>query len=318
MSTAIGGYFELELPRTQSTIHQSALKFQSARSAFYALLLKRKPSRVWMPHYICEAMLTPVKAAKIEICFYSINYDLSIADDITLHSDDILLYVNYFGVCSKLVSKILEDFNPSQIVFDFSQAFYAEPLDCLATIYSPRKFFGLPDGGLLYTDLSIDIPEAIDESSEKRMSHLIARLSGSAESGYISYQSSELTLDDIEPKRMSLLTERIFDSIDFEAARTQRNKNFERLHDDLHSANRLKFNLSNIDGPLCYPYISTNHSLRYKLISEKVFIPTYWPDILERSNVPMIDQLLVRDIYPLPCDHRYAEADMLFIKKLVI
>ena len=49
---AIGGYFELELPRGQDDYYPQALKYQSARAAFYALLLFAKPQRVWMPYYI--------------------------------------------------------------------------------------------------------------------------------------------------------------------------------------------------------------------------------------------------------------------------
>lgn len=318
MKTAIGGYFELELPPARLPMHHAALKFQSARAAFSALLLSSKPNRVWMPHYICESMLTPVKAVDIEICYYSLDKQFGIADEITLGCSDVLLYVNYFGVCSHQVEKILNHFNSSQVVLDFSQAFFAAPKNCLATIYSCRKFFGLPDGGLLFTQLPIDLPEAVDEGSEKRMRHLIARLAGDAELGYADYQLAELSLNKLEPKRMSLLTERIFGAIDFEAARTQRNKNFYALHEILSRSNRLEVDLEAVDGPMCYPYFSDNHSLRATLISERIFVPTYWPDILTRLDVPIFEEGLVKNIHPLPCDQRYDIDDMDNICKLLL
>lgn len=318
MKAAIGGYFELELPRGRTFMYQGALKYQSARAAFLALLRVSKPKRVWMPYYICDAMLAPVRASGTEVRFYSLDKHLGIADDIALNSADILLYVNYFGICSKQVEKVLARFNPSQVVLDFSQAFFAEPPKCLATIYSPRKFFGLPDGGLLFTDLAIDLPEAVDEGSKNRMHHLVARLGGAAELGYADYQFAETSLNEFEPKRMSQLTERIFGAIDFEAARTQRNKNFHALHANLGGKNFLKADLEDVDGPMCYPYFADGHSLGTTLLAERIFIPTYWPDILTKLNIPAFEVELVKRIHPLPCDQRYAIGDMNNICKLLL
>ena len=310
MKPAIGGYFELELPRTHSYMHRDAQKYQSARAAYLSVLRVSRPKRVWMPYYICDAMLAPVRAWGAEACFYSLDKHLGIADNITLDTTDILLYVNYFGVCFEQVKKVLARFNPSQVVLDFSQAFFAEPQNCLATIYSPRKFFGIPDGGLLFSQLSIDLPKTVDMGSGKRMHHLFARLGGAAELGYADYQLAEESLNEFEPKRMSQLTERIFGVIDFESVRIQRNKNFRALHENLGQNNVLKVNLEEVDGPMCYPYFLNNHSLRSALLAERIFIPTYWPDILTRLNIPAFEVELVKRIHPLPCDQRYVERDM--------
>lgn len=306
MKTAIGGYFELELPPARVPMHQDALKFQSARAAFSALLRVSKPNRIWMPHYICESMLAPVKAAGIEICYYSLDKQLGIAEGITLDSTDLLLYVNYFGVCSGQVEKILNQFNPSQVVLDFSQAFFAAPQNCLATIYSPRKFFGLPDGGLLFTQLAIDLPEAVDESSEKRMRHLIKRLGGTAETGYADYQLAEVSLTAFEPKRMSQLTERIFGVIDFEAVRTARNQNFAYLRQHLDKTNILTLPAA-VDGPHCYPYLPDHPVCKDTLIRNRIFVATYWPDVLQRVNPDGFEAQLVSQCLPIPSDQRYSE-----------
>lgn len=318
LNKAIGGYFELELPPSNQIKYQSALKYQSARAALLALLRISKPNRVWMPHYICESMLAPVKASGTEICFYSLDKQLGIADDVVLGSTDILLYVNYFGICSRQVEKVLARFNPSQVVLDFSQAFFIEPKNCLATIYSPRKFFGLPDGGLLFTQLDVDLPEAVDEGSIKRMHHLVTRLGGTAEQGYEYYQSAETSLIESKPKRMSQLTERIYGSIDFEAARFQRNKNFRNLHENLGGNNVLKVDLEDVDGPMCYPYFLDNHLLRTTLLAKRIYVPVYWPDILARSNIPVFEVQLVKNIHPIPCDQRYTVGDMNNICELLL
>jgi len=149
----IGGYFELELPESNGHFYSQALKFQSARAAFYALLETGKPQRVWMPKYICDSMLLPLQALKIEIVFYDLTEQFCVCDSVQLSEKDWLLYVNYFGICSLQETQLLKRFNSNQLIFDHSQAFYAPPLDGLATIYSPRKFFGVPDDGYLITQL---------------------------------------------------------------------------------------------------------------------------------------------------------------------
>lgn len=314
---AIGGYFELELPHGQGHYYPQALKYQSARATFYALLLFIKPKRVWMPYYICDSMLAPLIKAEIEVCFYSLNKDLSIQDDFELEKNDLLLYVNYFGVCSHIQDLILKKYNKEQIVFDHSQAFFVPPMDCLATIYSPRKFFGVPDGGLLVTSLNMIEPEKQDTGSFARTSHLLHRLAGEPEDGYMAYQANEKTLEDFQPRKMSVLTEKILNSINYEVVKKIRNENFASLHDQLSKTNAFEVNQKSINGPMGYPYRNQNSELRNVLINSRVFIPTYWPEVIERKGVEDTERLLVKSLNLLPCDQRYDKTNMGFIVKIL-
>ena len=312
---AIGGYFELELPHGQGHYYPQALKYQSARATFYALLLFIKPKRVWMPYYICDSMLAPLIKAEIEVCFYSLNKDLSIQDDFELEKNDLLLYVNYFGVCSHVQDLILKKYNKEQIVFDHSQAFFVPPMDCLATIYSPRKFFGVPDGGLLVTSLNMIEPEKQDTGSFARTSHLLHRLAGEPEDGYMAYQANEKTLEDFQPRKMSVLTERLLNSINYDLVKQVRNTNFKKVHSQVGHSNDFEINQENINGPMGYPYLASNSELRSSLIKRRVFIPTYWPEVLERPGVTGTEKQLVENMNLIPCDQRYNENDIMFIIK---
>lgn len=82
----------LELPQGFPEKYPDALRYQSARAAYLALL-QQLPNirRVWMPHYICDSMLAPVKAAGKETIFYHINEQLSISNAIPLAGNDLLL-----------------------------------------------------------------------------------------------------------------------------------------------------------------------------------------------------------------------------------
>ena len=310
MDTAIGGYFELELAPTTGVLYPQAIAYQSARAAFLSLLWQSPHvSRVWVPNYICDAMLAPVRTAGKEISFYNLDEQLACSTEVTLSPGDLLLYVNYFGICSAQCDVLLQRFDPAQIVFDCSQAFYAQPLSCYASIYSPRKFFGVPDGGLLVTAIPVTPPEFQDTGSGNRMRHLIKRLGGTAETGYQDFRRAEESLDDTEPRGMSAITQRLLQSVNFEAARVARNRNFSYLRQYLDKTNTLILPRE-IDGPHCYPYMPDHPVSKDNLIHNRVFVATYWPDALGRVGANSFEAKLVNQCLPIPCDQRYSDANL--------
>jgi hypothetical protein len=134
----IGGYFELELPSRSLQPYPNALRLQSARAAFLALLQIGKPKRVWMPRLICDAMLSPLSVANIEVAWYDLDHRWAVDQHVNIATEDWLLYVNYYGVCKGNVNELMRRFPTNQIILDYSQAFFDHPEDVLATVYSPR------------------------------------------------------------------------------------------------------------------------------------------------------------------------------------
>jgi len=311
-SKAIGGYFELELPTGNNSYYPNALKYNSARSAFYALLLHCKPKRIWIPYYICDSMLLFLKETNIQPLFYSINLDFSIKEKIDIKNSDLLLYINYFGLCSDVQNNLLKTFNQKQIIFDHSQAFFIPPKDCLATLYSPRKFFGIPDGGLLITSLPIKEPSIVDNNSINRSIHLLKRLSGEPEDGYTHYHHSEESLNDITPRKMSLLTERLLSSIDYKKIKARRESNFQYLHSQLDTINLIKMPSELIIGPMLYPFLYSRNTnkLKNELLKERFFSATYWPECERRVHKNSTEYKMIKNMLPLPCDQRYNQGDM--------
>ncbi|MBC7489553.1 MAG: hypothetical protein H7240_05745 [Glaciimonas sp.] len=318
ISASIGGYFELELPSPKSFLYRGTLGFQSARAAFFALLLEGRPTRVWMPKYICNSMLEPLVRAGVDCLFYNINAQFDIVGDVDVRPTDWLFYVNYFGVCSDNVENIFARFNQHQIVLDHSHAFYVAPKDCLATIYSPRKFFGIPDGGLLVTQLSVKTPSEIDNDSINRITHLFKRLADSPQSGYADYLQAEKSLSEFEPLEMSCLTRRMLASIDYQYIRTRRNQNFRFLHGCLGNLNQLQIKLNNVDGPLCYPFITISSEIRELLVAERVFIPSYWSDVKGRTCDDDVEAYLCDKCIAIPCDQRYEIQDLKKITQIIL
>ncbi|WP_144055038.1 hypothetical protein [Rhodopirellula baltica] len=307
----IGGYLELELPDKRQFPYPDSARFQSGRAAFLALVRSGKPDRVWMPRYICGAMLSPLESANIECVWYNINEHLAVENSTSIGPNDWLLYVNYFGVCDSNVEELLKRFPPGQVVLDYSQSFFASPADgALATIYSPRKFFGIPDGGLLISHVPVERPETCDTDSFGRISHLMRRLGDSPEAGYAAYQEAEDSLANCEPKRMSHLTQSMLSSIDLDNVSRKRKQNFLFLHERLKEYNQLSVDASNITAPLCYPFLPVDGDLlRQRLIEKRIFVASYWPDALARVSNEWAEHL-AKMLLPLPIDQRYGKKEM--------
>jgi hypothetical protein len=306
---AIGGYFQLELPRAGTQYHRDALRFQSSRAAFLALLRDCRPSAVWMPWYICESMLEPLVMAGIPIKRYELDERLRVKSAEPAH-DEWLLYVNYFGLCDSNVDDVLDRFSRERVVIDNAQAFFTQPRDCLATLYSPRKFVGVPDGGYLVTNKAISAPEAVDHASLDRCAHLLRRIADDAESGYAHYAAAEESLKLQEPKRMSALTQRILASIDYDDVRARRVENFAFLREKLQRHNHFSFHARPDAVPLCYPYLGAPAGTRDELQAKRIYTASYWPEVASSEGMPDFERSLSGSTVFLPCDQRLSRAQL--------
>ena len=173
MNSSIGGYLELELP-TGDEYHKDALQLNTGRNAFEYILRAKKYKKVYLPFYTCDVMLEPIFKLNLEYEFYSIDPSFTpIFDYKSIKENEVLVYNNYFGICNiqtKEVASICKN-----LIIDNAQAFYSKPIKGVDTFYSPRKFFGLPDGAYLYTDTLLDHNIKKDISYE-RCEHLLGRM----------------------------------------------------------------------------------------------------------------------------------------------
>lgn len=309
---ALGGYLELELPTRSACWLDTACKFNSARAAFASLVGQLNGRSVWLPRYLCNTMVDVLSGQDVEVFFYDLTDDFGVKSNVTLNRDSLLLYVNYFGVCTRQARETIGKYGAENVIIDNSQALFGGKFEALAAIYSPRKFFGLPDGGLLYSnDPRIKQPEQRDESSESRMAHVISRLTNSPEVAYQQYLEAEQAISKLPVQGMSRLTERLLQSVDYQRARTTRTRNAQYLHERLGQSNQLNLNIDESVAPLCYPFLpSVKTASKADLIKERVFVPTYWPEVLARAEEGSFEWDLVTNGLFLPCDQRYNEDDM--------
>lgn len=308
----IGGYQGLELPFFEGNIGRRMIKTNSARSAIKVILRAIKAKKILLPAYTCDAVVKAVEDLGITYTYYRINSTFDVDAAVRLEQGEYILIVDYFGMSGDSVTRSLKRFGHAKTLVDCSQAYFSAYTEALATVWSPRKFFGLPDGGLIYSaDPRIKEPTIRDETSETRMGHLINRLSNNPETSYQKYLEAEQEIANMPVLGMSRLTERLLHSVNYESAKIARSKNARYLHSHLSEYNTLKWNLNNNIAPLCYPFLpKARKTSRSALIDNKVFMPSYWPEVLTRVDEGSFEWELVNNCLFLPCDQRYTEHDM--------
>ena len=307
-SNPIGGYFELELPHPRPWLHDKAILLSSGRAALEYVIRAIKPTLIYIPRFTCDVVLEPIKNTGTAYRFYSITPQLEIADDISPSHGELLLYTNYFGVmgtyCRKLAKKL-----GGKLVLDFSQALLTPPEFGAHTFYSPRKFVGVPDGGCLYTDATLPAKLPCD-SSWDRYSHLIGRRDLGAEAAYESFKANDAALIGGGLKRMSMSTERLLSSIDFDRVLRTRLENFMILHEALGVKNNLNIDVAAVFGPMVYPFLCNYSDLRTKLANEKIYTAMYWPNVLNWCSENDIEWQITTNLLCLPIDQRYGISEM--------
>ena len=297
----IGGYIEFETFRSDM-LHDDGIKLNCGRNAFAYLIKSRNIRKIWFPKMMCDSNDKVLSDNGLDVKYYSIGNDLR-PEDVPLAEDEWLYVVNYYGQLSDDEILSLKR-KYDRIIVDNAQAYFQRPADGIDTIYTCRKFFGVADGGILYTDARLGIEFPVDESFS-RMNYLLGRFERTASEFYGEYASNNDVFFDEPVKRMSKLTENILHGIDYDFIRKRRTDNFRIYNDELASVNKLDLIIPN--GAFMYPlYIDNGVKIREKLKEMKIYIPTLWPNVIEKCSENETEYDLARNILPLPCDQRYS------------
>lgn len=304
----IGGYIELE-NFTGEMMYNDAVKLNSARNALEYIIKTRTIRKIWYPYFMCSSNDEILRKYGIEVSYYSIDEEMKPI----LHDrpkDEWLYLVNYYG---QLTNEYIKTFG-NRVIVDNCQAYFQEAIKDVDTIYSCRKFFGVPDGAILYTDCRLNDLEK--DYSFDRMRHLLGRYERSASDFYNDYQKHEEDFWDITLRKMSKLTENLLRGINYEHVIKRRTENYQVLYDAFRKINKL--NVAEIDGAFMYPlYIDNGAEVRKKLQNIKIYVPTLWNDVIKKDNSSVLEKHMANDILPLPIDQRYDLADMEYVVKCV-
>ena len=311
---SIGGYFGLEL-RDGKEYNDSSIKLNTGRNALEYILLSKKYTKIYIPYFTCDVLLEPLHKLDISIEFYTINKLFEpIFDYKIIKKYECFLYTNYFGLNQKNVQIISKKCN--NLIIDNAQAFYAKAIKGVDTFYSPRKFFGIPDGAYLYTDTEIG-SNLEHQMSFTRFEHLLRRIEMGAVNGFPYFLKNDENLSDLPIMKMSLISEKLLQNIDYNFCANKRETNFDYIHSQLGELNGIKWRRMKEDIPLTYPFYTTNLELRGILTKHKIFTAQYWPNIVKLNIINSVEYDYSLNLLHLPIDQRLDKLQLDTIIKII-
>lgn len=324
----IGGKFGLPETyyfndQTPSFLKGNPILLFNARSGIRIVIDYLKPKQIWLPSYLCPTMVDAANQGSCAIKFYPIDRKLKIPSNTFIKQikpRDIFLFIEYFGFpFDEIILKEVKE-KKALLFNDCSQSLFSKLSEksdfCL---FSPRKFLGVPDGGILhfnqeYEMLKNSFSKPPEDLYYKLFQAVILRrefdLFNNGKDWLNLFNQGEKDFS-TTPYSMSELSQILLKyAFNYSQIRISRRENFEFLASHLSSYgifNELP------DGvvPLGYPIRIVLRDTIQKLLFEKdIYPPIHWKF---HGKVPfefLESHSLSKEIMTLPCDQRYSIGDM--------
>lgn len=308
----IGGYIELDT-YSLPMLHGSAEALNCGRNALAYLFHSRQIRKIWLPDLICDSVTGVCSRERVPFCFYRVGFDFLPQEEIDLKEGEWFYFVNYYSqfdndTIKQYVAKY------SRVIVDNAQSYFQLPLLGVDTIYTCRKYFGVPDGAFLYTNQKLSVGFPLDESFE-RMHFLLGRFERDASDFYKEYVANNDLFQNEPIKRMSKLTKNLLHALDYSEIERRRMSNFSLLNDAFCSINQLKLKPSSFMYPLM---VDNGIIVRKQLQEQKIYIPVLWPSVFENTKPSDSANYMATNILPLPIDQRYDLRDMKRITEITM
>lgn len=313
MNKEIGGYIELELKEGKQ-FHNNAIYINSARNGIKYAIKAYNIKEMYVPYYTCPVVWQAINEEGCKIVPYKIDKNFMPLQDFNKNS--FILYTNYFGVCAENIKKLSKKYK--NLIIDNAMAFFMKHYGILST-YSPRKFFGVPDGGIVITDKILN-QNFEKDFSYNRFSHLIKRVDGGSNFAYEDFNKNDDSLIGEPIKYMSNLTYKMLGNINYKEVIKKRKNNYNFLDDNLSKLNLLNIKLINLDVPMYYPFVNDNATkIRQKLIENKIYVPKCWRNL--ESNIDIKDAEVElyyhKNLIPLIIDQRYDNEELQYMINII-
>lgn len=307
--------------------------FRSGRDALRYIASKNKGKTLLCSPLFCESMIEPFLENKINLFLYKTldgqkpNIPMIIKN---LNNVDMILFHNYFGIVSFTdddIMRLLKIKPELIIIYDATHDFFRDSNKVYDyKIISIRKWFSIPEGGLLFSKKRSDVSSAkIDKvyfkmrvKGMKSKSEYLQNEHFNKEEFLYYFNHSNGLLDYCNGETY-IGTERskiILENIDIQKMLGLRLQNFIFLN-KLMKENIVTKNLllsESVSSTLYYPIMVDNRdAIQKKLALKGIYCPVIWPPSRYYNN----NDLNVSNIYKynlcIPCDHRYNKDDMDYV-----
>ena len=330
----IGGMFGLERDLKAHASGLPILKghqllLANARSGIAILYDQLRPRQVWVPSYLCSTMLQGI-IDRTCLRFYPVDgqMEVSRAWFTEVSRNDLVVFIDYFGIlCNR---SLLQEVSArgAWVLEDASQAL----LTCGAgefadfVLFSPRKFLGVPDGGILVSRHGVLGQLRLDPTpanwSMKAIAAVVLRrefdLYGGERPWYTLFHEIEQESPIGYYAMTGLSWELLQHGFDYDQIARRRLSNYGMLLDHLRQF-ALFPHLPAGCVPLGFPVRMKNRDhVRRHFFEHGVYPPIHWPirDVVPREFSE--SHQLNAEIMTLPCDQRYEPATMEWMAGLAV
>jgi len=295
----------------------------TARSAVKLLVRALRPPTVWLPSYICDVVIDAAREPGVRLRFYAVDHSLKIPDNdwlAEIQAGDMVIFADYFGFDTWSWHGVEARGRGARVVEDACQAMLNEDFSSHSDyiIFSPRKFIGVPDGGVLLAGKNTELPDADFPAPPAQWLLQATRASilrsefdryGGERSWFKMFQSTEAN-GPMEPCRMSDLSAAILRIVDWATIKRRRRRNYEFLLSELGEL-AIFPNLPHDVVPLGFPIrVRNRNQVRQSLFNERIYPAVHW-EIVDLIPAEFIaSHRLAREIMTLPSDQRYGRDDL--------
>lgn len=235
----------------------------SGRNCLRFLVKRYAIKEINIPYYICPVIWQVLREENVKVNFYHIGIDFMPVKK--FNADEFILYPNYFGICGNQSYQLSLMYK--NLILDNAHAFFANK-SSLAAFYSPRKFFGVNDGGILDCDLVLEEGLIQDKNRAQKIS------------SFDDFCKNELSIDNQPVKRMSKATEKYLKNLDFNQIEKEKREIFDKIHEKLKVINNFDFSVTENDVPMVYPIKSKNITeIAKKLTDADIYLLKYWANL---------------------------------------
>lgn len=329
----IGGMFGLELRGSEASTNPGRrpaflegrhVLLSTARSAFTLLTHTLHPANVWLPSYLCGVVLEAFRSNQIRVRFYAVDRQFAVAEDGWLSQiqvGDMVVFIDYFGFSEWAEFGAEAVRRGAWVVEDACLALLNEHFCEHAhyVIFSPRKFVGVPEGGILQVRPQARMPD-VDLSSapscwwlDSLRASILRRefdRHGGDRSWFESFRKTELSCP-FEAYRMSELSSSILEyAVNWSMVTASRRLNYLSLARELAEI-AIFPHLPDGIVPAGFPVrLRHRNSVREALFLSAIYPPIHWhlSGVAPREYVE--SHHLSEEELTIPCDQRYNSDDM--------
>lgn len=320
MRLEIGSFIGLDL-RDSGEYYSGNIniaRLNSARAGIFHACKLYGCNSIYIPYYLCPTVKRFLLKNGIEVKSYYINERF---EPLNLKQEEghAVLLVNYFGLLS--VSKIrMLGSQFKNVIVDNSAAFFCDPVEGYYNVYSPRKFFGVPDGCyVIGNNADKHTDDYKQDISSVTASFLLKTIEFGTSSTYNERIENEERIDKSDLLNMSVLTRVLLKNIDYSGIKRKRKENFffaHTLYKNLNLFDPSQF-MDAECAPMVYPLVVEDLGLAENLRKKKIFVGRLWKDVLSEVSDYTFEAKLSKYLIPIPIDQRYGKKELLFVYKTI-